>query len=353
MRRSHFKRRISICLAVASLASVGLSASHVLAENERDSIFSRIDAAEVRSSTHRENAARLVVRLKKADAELDRLATQQETVRRASRPVRRRLGVVVTQWDRTLRANKRVRGWGPGSDRDTEILLLRAAKQAIPQQMNDVEVLDRLSNDRSAYDDLLGQRMRMTVELAQDAATSDAAEAERDAELEGAKDDPNVRDDLEATSETLHTSMSRFLKNSSKRDFHRQKGTLVRPVPGPPTYAFGPRPTTTAAATVRHTGHTWRVDAGTSVRATASGLVVYAQSFEGYGKLVMVDHGAGYHSLYAHLSEIGVKQGDTVRRGETIGASGDTASLDGPKLYFELRKDGDPIDPSPWFLQMK
>lgn len=340
-------------MAGVCLAAVALTAGWGFAQQERESIFARIDAAEVRASEHRVSADRLVERLARTDAELDRLSQRQETIRRASRPVRKRLGAVVTQWERSLRTNERVHGWGPGRARDTEALLVRAARTAIPQQMNDVEVLDKLDHDRSAYDDLLGRRLRMTVELAQDAATADAAQAERDAELRGAKDDPNLKDDLEATSDSLHTSMSRLLKNPSTEDFHRQKGTLVRPIPGPPTYPFGPRATSTASATIRHTGQTWKVDVGTDVRATASGLVVYAHSFEGYGKLVMIDHGGGYHSLYAHLSEITVNQGASVRRGSSIGKSGDTASLDGPKLYFELRKDGDPIDPAPWFLQMK
>jgi septal ring factor EnvC (AmiA/AmiB activator) len=219
--------------------------------------------------------------------------------------------------------------------------------------MNDVEVLDTLDEDRAAYSDLIGQRMRLTLELAQDAATADTASAERAAQLDSAKDDPNVRDDLEATAGELHTSMSRFLKNPSSKDFHRQKGTLVRPIVGEPTHHYGPRPTVSAAATVRHTGYPWNVASGTSVRSAARGLVVYAHSFEGYGQLVMIDHGSGYHTLYAHLSDIDVRQGDTVGRGKVLGKSGDTGSLDGPKLYFELRKDGKPINPSDWFLQTK
>jgi murein DD-endopeptidase MepM/ murein hydrolase activator NlpD len=336
-------------MGALSLVALGVAT----AEPERQSVFERIDAAEVRESTHRVRVDRLAERLERTDAELDRLAFRQDTVQRASRPVRRRLGTIVSRWEKSLRQTERAQNWGPGRARDTHQLLAFAARKALPAQMNDVGVLDKLRDDRAAYDDLLGQRLRLSVELAQDAATADAAAAERTAELDAARTDPNVKQDLEATASELHTSMSRMLKNPSTQDFHRQKGTLLPPVSSAPKYTYGPRPTVTAAATVRHTGYTWATDSGTPVRAAAAGLVVYAQSFEGYGKLVMVDHGVGYHTLYAHLSELSVSQGDTVSRGGAIGKSGDTGSLDGPKLYFELRKDGRPIDPGPWFIQTK
>jgi septal ring factor EnvC (AmiA/AmiB activator) len=65
--------------------------------------------------------------------------------------------------------------------------------------------------------------------------------------------------------------------------------------------------------------------------------------------MVIVDHGGRYFSIYAHLSEILTKLGDAVRRGETLGKVGDSESLAGSSLYFEMRKDGKSIDPLPWF----
>ncbi len=349
MKRTFIRRAPIACL----LACAAVWASSAVAEPERVSVFERLDRAEVRMHEHRERAARLNDRIDRTDKELDRLDLRRQTVKRASQPVRRRLATIVSHWERSLRQTERAQGWGPGRSGDTRRLLEYASVRALPEQMKDIDVLHSLQEDKEAYDDLLGHRLRLTVSLAQHKASETTAQAEREAELEKAKTDPNVREDLEKTADELHTSMSRFLTNPSTADFHRQKGTLVRPVPGPPKYTFGPRPTVTAAATVRHTGHTWTVEKGTDVRATAAGLVVYAHSFQGYGNLVMIDHGAGYHSLYAHLDSIDVKQGDKVRRGATLGKSGDTGSLDGPKLYFELRQDGRAIDPAPWFLRLK
>ncbi|MBI3062676.1 MAG: peptidoglycan DD-metalloendopeptidase family protein, partial [Deltaproteobacteria bacterium] len=69
----------------------------------------------------------------------------------------------------------------------------------------------------------------------------------------------------------------------------------------------------------------------------------------GYGKMMIVDHGQRYYSVYAHLSDLLKKPGEAVQRGEAIGLVGDSDSLAGARLYFEIRKDGKPVDPLPWF----
>ena len=88
---------------------------------------------------------------------------------------------------------------------------------------------------------------------------------------------------------------------------------------------------------------------GKQVRSIFVGKVVYADWFSGYGKVVILDHGDGYLSLYAHLSEINVKVGIEVRENQVIGAVGDTGSLKGVYLYLEIRKEGVPLDPMEWF----
>ena len=72
---------------------------------------------------------------------------------------------------------------------------------------------------------------------------------------------------------------------------------------------------------------------------------MYTGWFKGYGNLIILDHGNDYYTLYAHVAEIHVKEGDDVRQGQRIGSVGDTGSLDGPRLYFEVRYQGRPQDP--------
>jgi septal ring factor EnvC (AmiA/AmiB activator) len=88
--------------------------------------------------------------------------------------------------------------------------------------------------------------------------------------------------------------------------------------------------------------------AGTPVNAVYDGEVVYAAWFQGYGNLVILQHPGDVHSLYGYLSDFQVAQGDWVRRGEPIGFVGDTGSLEGTRLYFELRVEGRPVDPERW-----
>jgi septal ring factor EnvC (AmiA/AmiB activator) len=95
------------------------------------------------------------------------------------------------------------------------------------------------------------------------------------------------------------------------------------------------------------------VPAGAPVSAVADGVVRFAGWFRGYGKIVIVDHGDTYFSVLGHLDEIAVSVGDAVRRGDRIGSSGDTGSLAGPRLYFEIRRAGQALDPEDWLSRAR
>jgi murein DD-endopeptidase MepM/ murein hydrolase activator NlpD len=90
------------------------------------------------------------------------------------------------------------------------------------------------------------------------------------------------------------------------------------------------------------------VPAGTDVGAAQDGTIAYAGSdLKGYGNLILVRHDGGWVTAYAHASEILVKRGDAVKRGQVIAKSGQTGGIDKPMVHFELRKDSQPIDPTP------
>ncbi len=90
---------------------------------------------------------------------------------------------------------------------------------------------------------------------------------------------------------------------------------------------------------------------GDEVRVVHDGQVVYADWYKGYGRLVIVDHGEGLYSLYGHLSQLEVGGGDRVTRGQVVGLAGDTGSLKGSKLYFEIRRNGEAEDPLLWLAK--
>ena len=98
-----------------------------------------------------------------------------------------------------------------------------------------------------------------------------------------------------------------------------------------------------------HNGINIRSKTGSSVHAVFDGKVLYTGELGGYGNLVIIGHGKDYHTLYGHLDRIKVKQNQIVQTGDIIGLSGDTGSLIGETLYFEMRKSGKPIEPVRWF----
>jgi septal ring factor EnvC (AmiA/AmiB activator) len=87
---------------------------------------------------------------------------------------------------------------------------------------------------------------------------------------------------------------------------------------------------------------------GSGVHAVYAGHVLYTGWFRGYGNLIIVDHGNEYYTLYAHVADIKVAEGDDVKQGQVIATVGDTGSLQGPRLYFEVRYQGKPQDPAQW-----
>jgi septal ring factor EnvC (AmiA/AmiB activator) len=98
-------------------------------------------------------------------------------------------------------------------------------------------------------------------------------------------------------------------------------------------------------------GITIQAKKGKPVRCVADGIVATAESIMGYGNTVIVQHGNGYYSVYAHLSGTSVKRGDTVRSKKVLGTLGETGSLIGPVLYFELWKDHKPLNTRRWLTR--
>jgi len=143
------------------------------------------------------------------------------------------------------------------------------------------------------------------------------------------------------------------LEQGQGLDFADKKGWLTLPVKGRFLNKFGKKRDKQYDSYTIHNGVDIKAKKGTPVRAIFSGKVLYANHLEGYGNLVIIGHGKDYHSLYGHLDEIITQVGRTVRSSQIIGRSGDTGSLVGETLYFELRYKGKPIEPTRWFRVAK
>ena len=125
-------------------------------------------------------------------------------------------------------------------------------------------------------------------------------------------------------------------------------GRLPRPVDGPVEVPFGRVVNPRFKTVTVQNGVELKAAAGVEVRAVAPGRVVHAGWFRGFGNLVIVDHGEGFHTLVAHLASMTTAMGEEVQAGALLGTVGDTGSLKGPYLYFEIREKGRPVDPRAW-----
>jgi murein DD-endopeptidase MepM/ murein hydrolase activator NlpD len=122
-------------------------------------------------------------------------------------------------------------------------------------------------------------------------------------------------------------------------------GSLSWPVNGPVTSPFGWRIHPILGYKKFHTGIDIGVGYGVPVRSSAAGTVIYASWMGGYGNVIIVDHGDGLSTLYAHQSSLAVGNGAHVARGQTVGYVGSTGFSTGPHLHYEVRVNGNPVDP--------
>jgi murein DD-endopeptidase MepM/ murein hydrolase activator NlpD len=129
-----------------------------------------------------------------------------------------------------------------------------------------------------------------------------------------------------------------------ERDF--LNGTVfIKPVGGVISSKYGVRVDPFTNKNKFHRGIDIACTKGSTVRAAASGKVVYTGVMGGYGNLVIIEHENGYQTMYGHLKSIMVKGNNLVKQGDQIGLSGDTGKVTGPHLHFEVKRKGKNIHP--------
>jgi septal ring factor EnvC (AmiA/AmiB activator) len=133
-----------------------------------------------------------------------------------------------------------------------------------------------------------------------------------------------------------------------KNNFGANRGRLSWPVTGEIIGRYGVETHPEWGTKVRNNGLDIRAPEGTPVRCVGDGRVEMVDWLPGYGQSVIVNHGQGYYSIYSHLGSTSVASGDRVAAGQTLGGVGDTGSLKGPCLHFEMRKGREAQDPAAW-----
>jgi murein DD-endopeptidase MepM/ murein hydrolase activator NlpD len=125
-------------------------------------------------------------------------------------------------------------------------------------------------------------------------------------------------------------------------------GILIRPVPGAVTSGYGYRTHPIYGDQRLHTGWDLTAGCGVPIKAGASGRVILSAWYGGYGNTIIVDHGGGMATLYAHQSSLGASYNQQVAAGQTIGWVGTTGLSTGCHLHYEVRINGNPVDPTPY-----
>ncbi|KPJ97746.1 MAG: hypothetical protein AMK71_12675 [Nitrospira bacterium SG8_35_4] len=159
--------------------------------------------------------------------------------------------------------------------------------------------------------------------------------------------------ELEESSQKLQEMIKKLEKETvpksvTGKGFRRLKGKLPWPVDGKVVVPYGTYKDPKFDITVFKNGIEIKAGRGDRPAAIAGGRVVYADWFKGYGLLLIINHGSGYHSLYGNLSEIFHQPGDIINEGTAIGKIGESSLLNIPALYFEIRHKGRPVDPMQW-----
>jgi septal ring factor EnvC (AmiA/AmiB activator) len=159
--------------------------------------------------------------------------------------------------------------------------------------------------------------------------------------------------ELEESSRKLQELIKRLEKKKipksvTGKGFRAFRGHLPWPVNGKVVVPYGRYKDPKFKIPVFKNGIEIRAKKGDQPEAIAGGRIVYADWFKGYGLLLIINHGSGYHSLYGHLSEIFHETGDIIRQGTSVGSIGESRLLNVPTLYFEIRYKGKPIDPTRW-----
>jgi len=244
----------------------------------------------------------------------------------------------------------------------------RSSLQRILAQ--DDTFLESLNNDKIALESLLTQlnakkAEKRSLELTLNdriASLSDRQErrrallkkirSEKELEIAALKALRQAAADLDTEVMHIEPSAPKSAPSSKNKSddktFDAYKGLLSWPVKGKIITFFGPHRDKEYAVTNFQSGIDIRAERGEPIRCVADGYTIFSNWFKGFGNMMIIDHGNHYYTVYAHLEEVFKVKGDRVEKNEVIATVGDSGSLVGPALHFEVRYHGKPVDPMQW-----
>lgn len=220
-----------------------------------------------------------------------------------------------------------------------KILLEKISTQA--KEIQDFK--DRLSNEKEKRARILDQLNKQKVQIASEHSRQQVLVQKLKTERATFE---RAERQLEQDSQKLIADINRLISsNRSSGIITSGSGLFSYPLRGKLTSPFGPRRHPIHRVVSFHSGIDLAAPYGTAVMASDNGRVIFNGWYGGYGKVVILDHGMTFSTLYAHLSRSSASQGSSVKKGETVGYEGTTGYSTGPHVHFEVRVNGKPQNP--------
>ena len=330
---------------------------------ETKSVLGELQRMDLELALHRRQIVYLAGELRRCRSEIEQASLNLEESRRRLEASRDELAARMLalyrrgplQFERVLLTT--------GDPAEVVSAYRMASRAALSDQSRILEYRTHESEWRQALGELEARKSALTQVRAQELARRGELEdlrEQRSQMLSGlrkeASDQEGALAEMAETQKALERLVQVLSEGGSvgpdlKVGFERFRGLLLWPVPGKVLVGFGAQKNARFETLVPHPGLDLAVEEGEPIRAVYGGVVAFSDWFKGYGNLIVLEHGDGYMSVYAHASDRLVSTGDHVSGGQVIARAGDTGSLDGPKLYFEIIRDGKPENPEGWLTR--
>lgn len=221
---------------------------------------------------------------------------------------------------------------------DSLITTIEYEKEAMQNRQSEIKSLIRAKRKQSKL--IRADRKNRDILL-------NRVRSEKDTELKAIRQLDKDQERINSIVETLLED-KKILNTSAAAEFENLKGKLLWPVFGKVLRKFGKIKDKKYNTTINNPGIDIKAEAGADVIASSSGEVAYVSWLRGYGSFVILDHGGGYYTLYAHLDNIFVENHQFITAGESIATVSETGAFSGPIIHFELRYGKEQYDPLPW-----
>ena len=329
-------------------------------EKEEAEVISRLNEIEKRLQQESREYDTIAQEIKELQDDIrttrNRMQTLEQTSGQQEQVVQKRLSAMYKYYRRSglrillssrsyndLLRTEEALGLIVGRDHD----LLRRSLATLEQQRRyEAELQSRRTQLIAARDRIAEKRSQIKDTQQQRSSHLNKIQQEKSLQIKALQELEKYSQQLQKVIDKLPGEKTQY--TSSGVQFSKMRGRLDFPVKGTIIGRFGRQEHPELKTYTYQKGINIQAPVGTPVRAVYAGRVAFADWFKGYGLMIIVDHGEHYYSLSAHASQLLKKVDDVVYAGETIAQVGDTNSIKGAGLYFEIRQQGKPQDPLKW-----